>query len=53
MIIVYAPYYCKEYYVSYCSGDAVANMFSYDMLLSLDYGEVHDHCICTLLLQSL
>ncbi len=36
MIIVYAPYYCKEYYVSYCSGDAVANMFSYDMLLSLD-----------------
>jgi hypothetical protein len=35
MIIVYAPYYCKEYYDSFCSGDADANMLSYDLLLSL------------------
>jgi hypothetical protein len=35
MIIVCAPYYCIPY-VSYCSGDAVATMYSYDMLLFLD-----------------
>jgi hypothetical protein len=35
MIIVCAPYYYIPY-VLYCSGDAVATMYSYDMLLFLD-----------------
>jgi hypothetical protein len=34
-IIVYTTHYCILY-VSYCSGDDVATMYSYDLLLILD-----------------